>query len=324
MAVHNGMPYLEKSVRSILAQTLVDFEFVIGDDGSSDGGSALLRRLAEEDPRIRLLRRDQPSGLAASANWVVGEAKAPWVAIAHADDVSLPQRLERQMAAATTSPDVVLVGALAGGIDEGGRGVHPPALWRATKAGALFAPFPHSSVLMRRAAFDAVGGYRSEADYWEDYDLYLRLLRQGRALVVAEELCRVRHSRGSTRLRDEDRRVYESVDLMFRTADAARRSGGGKVSVPAQPPGARLVPMTFVARGAIRLWAGHRPRALKPMLRQARLQPNGKSLFALGWAVWGAVHPPSLRGAIRAMLRLRNRRARHQLGERAVVEWRPW
>ena len=86
MSVHNGMPYLETSVRSILAQTFGDFEFVIGDDGSTDGSSELLSRLAAADGRIRLLRRESKSGLAASANWVIGEARAPLVAIAHADD----------------------------------------------------------------------------------------------------------------------------------------------------------------------------------------------------------------------------------------------
>lgn len=324
MAVHNGMPYVEASVRSILAQSFTDFELVIGDDGSDDGTSDVLRRLASEDRRIRLLRREQPSGLAGSANWVVGEARAPLVAIAHADDISLPHRLERQMAAARAAPDAVLVGTLAAGIDETARRVRPPPSWLMGRAAGPFAPFPHSSSLIRRAAFDAVGGYRHEANYWEDYDLYLRLLPHGRVMVIAEELCWVRHSRSSSRLRGEDVSVYRAVDLMYRTAEALWRSRGVPVPIPDDPPSGKLKPLTFVARGSISLWSGRSPRVLRPMMRHARLRADKETIASLAWALWGEIHPPTLRSAIRSMLRFRNWRARRRLAGQDVIEWHPW
>src|SRR5690348_4986382 len=110
MSVYNGMPFVGESVRCILEQTFCDFEFLIGDDGSSDGSSDVLAEWARLDDRIRLLRRETKSGLARGANWVVSSARAPLVAIAHADDLSARSRLERQMRVFAREPDVHLVG----------------------------------------------------------------------------------------------------------------------------------------------------------------------------------------------------------------------
>ena len=322
MAVHDARPFVEEAIRSILGQSFRDFEFVIGDDGSSDGTGAVLARLAAEDARIRLVRRSRKSGLAGSANWVIGETRAPIVAIAHADDLSLPGRLERQLAL-FAEPEVVLVGALGEGIDEAGRRVQPTAAWRLVSP-SPFAPFPHSSVMMRRAAFDAVGGYRQGAEYWEDLDLYFRLAERGRILVVAEELTRVRHTRSSARLRNDADEVYRAVDLMYRAAGHHWRGADhGPLLGARRGPGERLNPLTFVARGSIRLWSGRRPHVLRAMLRRARLRPNLVSLQALVWATWALVSPASLRWFIRRLIELRNRRARRLLAGRSVVEWRP-
>jgi glycosyltransferase involved in cell wall biosynthesis len=323
MAVHNGMPYLETSVRSILAQTFGDFEFVIGDDGSSDGSTELLRRFASADGRIRLLRRESKSGLAASANWVAGEARAPLIAIAHADDYSYPRRLEREVALLRAYPDAVLVGTLSDGIDEAGRRVRPVDAWRLTHA-SPFAPFAHSSIMFRREAFAAVGGYRAEAEYWEDLDLYFRLSGRGRLLVVPETLSSVRHARTSTRLRDEGERVENAVDTMYRAA-AAFWAGEDYEAVLSRPrtPGEKLHPRTFVARGSTRLWSGRSPQVLRQMLRRGGLGANPQSLQALLWGAWGELSPRTLRLLIRSLLRLGNLAARPRLAGRDSVEWRP-
>jgi GT2 family glycosyltransferase len=323
MAVHNGMPFLEESVRSILAQSDRDFEFVIGDDGSDDGGSELLRRLAAEDGRIRLLRRDTKSGLAASANWVVSETRAPLVAVAHADDRSAPDRLRLQRAVMEEAPDALLVGSLFDGIDEAGRIVRPPDRWRLTRA-SPFAPFAHSSIMFRKDAFLAVGGYRPQAEYWEDLDLYFRLALKGRLLVVPETLASVRHSRISTRLRDDEERVENAVDLMFRAAKAFRRGEDHEAVIRAGPrAGGKLHPRTFVSRGSTDLWAGRSPRILGRMLRRSRFGADRASLQALVWGVWSEAFPRSLRGFIRRLLELRNRAARRRLSPLRAVEWRP-
>jgi glycosyltransferase involved in cell wall biosynthesis len=323
MAVHDGMPFVEESVRSILAQTFADFEFVIGDDGSGDGTSEVLARLAAQDRRIRLLRREKKSGLAASANWVVGEARSSLVAVAHADDRSFPDRLRRQVELFEAEPSAVLVGTLSDGIDEAGRRVRPADLWRLTHH-SPFAPFAHSSIMFRRESFAAVGGYRAEAEYWEDLDLYFRLAEVGRILVVPEVLTSVRHARISTRLRDDRDRVEKAVDLMYRAADAyARGADPEAVLRPQIGQRRRIHPRTYVSRGSTRLWSGRAPHVLGRMVRGGDLRADFASLQALVWAAWGEVSPRTLRLFIRSVLSLRNRAASRGLAQGRAIEWRP-
>ena len=201
--------------------------------------------------------------------------------------------------------------------------MRPSDAWRLTQA-APFAPFAHSSIMFRREAFAAVGGYRAEAEYWEDLDLYFRLSGLGRLLVVPETLSSVRHARTSTRLRDERERVENAVDTMYRAA-AAFWEGEDYEAVLRRPraPGDKLHPRTFVARGSTRLWSGRAPHVLQPMLERGALGANPQSLKALIWGAWGELSPRTLRFLIRTMLRLGNFAAMARLGGRDCVEWQP-
>jgi glycosyltransferase involved in cell wall biosynthesis len=323
MAVHNCLPYLEESVRSILVQTLTDFEFVIGDDGSSDGSSEVLRRLAGEDSRIRLLRRDRPSGLSGSANWVVGETRAPLVAIMHADDRAYPDRLRREAETLDRDTDAQLVGTLYDGIDAEGRRVRSGDYWRLVRRSA-FAPFSHSSIMFRRRAFDEVGGYRIEADYWEDLDLYFRISELGRILVVPEVLASVRFTGMSARLTNHAGRVDEALDLMYRSV--ADYIGGGAYPERFPPRAGRddkLVPETYIGRGSVQLWSGHSPYLFGRMMRRAAFGFDLNSLQVLVWTIWATLSPKSLRLALRAVSRLRRMRIASQMSAADPVEWNP-
>ncbi len=130
MPVHNAQPFLDESVGSILNQTFADFEFVILDDGSTDGSTEALREWAQRDARIRLYESARNLGPAGSSNFVVERARAPLVARMDADDVSHPDRLRRQWEVLERRPDVALVGTLYEGIDARGRRVRPRDRWR--------------------------------------------------------------------------------------------------------------------------------------------------------------------------------------------------
>jgi hypothetical protein len=324
LPVHNGMPYVEESVRSILAQTFGNFELVIGDDGSNDGTSEAVRRLAAADPRVRIVRRAAPSGLAASANWVVSQARAPLIAVAHADDRAYPERLARQVALLRAEADIDLVGTLWDGVDEEGRKVRPGDYWRLLRRSA-FAPFSHSSIMFRRSAFDRAGRYRPQAEYWEDLDLYYRIAASGRIAVIPEVLSTVRHARISTRLRNNQVRVENAVDLMFRATEAYTAGEDPTPLLAAHDASSehRLHPMTFVSCGSTRLWSGRSPRIWDRMRKRALLKPNLATLHALLWVAWGTASPRTLRLFLRAMLAFRNFLARPLLKDVPFVEWRP-
>src|SRR5437763_5143235 len=123
MPVRNAMPYLRESMASILDQSHAQFEFVIVDDGSTDGSSEFLRDQAQRDGRIRLHRLERGVGVVVAANRTVALSSAPLVARMDADDVCEPDRLERQLDVLARTSDAVVVGALADGIDVTGRRV---------------------------------------------------------------------------------------------------------------------------------------------------------------------------------------------------------
>ena len=111
MTVYNGETYLAEAIESVLAQTRVDFEFTIVDDGSDDGTPAILAE-AEKDPRVRVIRAGR-MGRARALNVAWKNGSAPYVANLDADDLAEPQRLERQLEFMKSHPDIGLLGTAA-------------------------------------------------------------------------------------------------------------------------------------------------------------------------------------------------------------------
>jgi glycosyltransferase involved in cell wall biosynthesis len=324
MPTRNAMPYLDEAVRSILAQSHADFEFVILDDGSDDGSRERLRFWAAADSRIRLIESERSLGPVGSSNLVVQSARAPVIARMDADDVSTPDRLERQLELLTSHPDIVLVGSVWEGIDREGRMVREADCSKVGENG-FAAPFAHGSVMFRRDAFLRAGGYRLETAYWEDLDLFLRIAGEGRVLVSSRPLYRHRFSETSTRLTSALPAVERAVDLMFRCRAAFERGEDYQRLLEPSAAGAprsKLHPYTFLSMGFISLWSGHRPRSLQRLLSHGALRPDLVTMKALVWASWAAISPRSLRKVMQWLLRLRNRRTFHRRQGEAV-EWRP-
>jgi len=120
MATYNTeIPMLREAVDSILNQTFTNFEFLIIDDGSIDESVSYLKTLT--DPRIRLIRNSENLGITKSLNIGLREARGRYIARMDADDVSLPERLQKEFDFMESHPDVIVCGSRIGTIDETGR-----------------------------------------------------------------------------------------------------------------------------------------------------------------------------------------------------------
>jgi len=183
MAVLNPHPrFFPEAVRSIVRQTLEDWELIIVEDPSSGSGKKLLTGL--EDGRIRHYINPQRTSLVEQRNRALGEARAPLMAIMDADDLAEPARLEKQVNYLEVHPEVEILGSQVCVIDAEGKplgyrsfpGDHD-AIVRAMRT---VVPLSQPSTMFRRNVVVEGGGYRSgEYETAEDYELWSRLAQRG-------------------------------------------------------------------------------------------------------------------------------------------------
>jgi succinoglycan biosynthesis protein ExoO len=100
--VYNSARTLERAIRSVLSQTLPDFQLLVIDDGSADDSALVANRLAAEDSRITLVKLAQNGGKARAMNMAIGMTQADWVSVLDADDRYLPTRLQTLVQAGET------------------------------------------------------------------------------------------------------------------------------------------------------------------------------------------------------------------------------
>jgi GT2 family glycosyltransferase len=173
------------AARSVLADMGADDELVLVDDGSIDDGPALARAMAEEDRRVVLVATDGV-GIARALARGLSVCRGSLIARMDADDESLPGRLAAERALLEADPALGAAAAQVQLFGAPGPGIRRYVEWQnglvsaEDHARAIFveAPVCHPSTMIRRAALDAVGGFR-EGPFAEDYDLWLRLIAAG-------------------------------------------------------------------------------------------------------------------------------------------------
>lgn len=226
MPVRDGERFLREAIESLQKQTLRDFELIVVDDGSGDATPAILADAAKADPRIAIIRQ-QPMGLVAALNRGIAGVRTPFIARLDADDISLPDRLARQVEAAHGDPGLGLLGSYAEEIDEHGKvlGTRKPpmnhkSLTELLKRGN---PFIHSTILVRTDLVRACGGYREALAGAEDYDLWLRIAERARVANLPKTLVRYRvHAQTVT----ERRNVRMAFSVRLARRAAAERAAG--------------------------------------------------------------------------------------------------
>jgi glycosyltransferase involved in cell wall biosynthesis len=326
MPVRNAMPYLDDAIASILLQSHENFELIIGDDGSTDGSSERIDEWARRDGRIRVIRNGGSGlGPAGSSNWVARAARHPLIARMDADDISMPDRLRAQVLALRADPEAVIVGSLFDYVDGAGRRVGGRDRSVFLNSRCVF-PISHGSMMFRRDAFDRIGGYRPQCDYWEDVDLFLRLGREGRILVLPEVHYRYRYSPTSSRQVSDEAMVTRALDLCVRSLAAHRE---GRDYDPLIEENLRSAPRDSVSLSVLaqvaleRLWRGN-PRSIfrSWAWRHASFGANRRNrTLILVFAAWAWVNPASLRALLGLRTRLADRRAGHAVPDGIVHVW---
>lgn len=184
LPVYNAENTLPEAIESILGQTEQDWELLVVDDGSSDRSPDIIRRYADRDDRVKPLFRPR-AGIVAALNFGLEQAGGSYIARMDADDISLPDRLEKQRRFLDTHPDIGLTACLVEHLGDKQRkaGYARYVRWINTQVRPeaialnrfIESPLAHPSVMFRRQLVQDFGGYR-DGPFPEDYELWLRWL----------------------------------------------------------------------------------------------------------------------------------------------------
>lgn len=187
---------VEAALQSLSEQSLSDYEVIVVDDGSMDDTATILKTWARKDPRI-IVYSQPHSGIVAALNTGLEHCHALYVARMDADDLSHPQRLEKQVSFLEEHRDIDLVGCLVECFPQENvrQGFRLYTQWMNSLveeehiAREIFieSPFAHPSVVFRREVVEQLGGYQDRG-WAEDYDLWLRMFLAGKRFAKLPEV----------------------------------------------------------------------------------------------------------------------------------------
>lgn len=238
MGVYNEKrkDHVAMAIDSVLEQSLTDFEFIICDDGSTDGTWGVLKQFAAKDSRIQIIRNEvnQKSGYA--RNRAIELSSGKYIAIMDADDVSHLQRFEKQAAFLDTHSQHGFVGSY-------GEFFHDTVgdekeVYRLPKEplaeNMLFSlPFIHASCMFRREVLEKIGGYdiRPKRYRVEDYDLLLRVYEAGYSGAnIPEVLYYIRRDEAQYKRR-KYRYRFNEASMKYRACRSLKAGWRGRLCV---------------------------------------------------------------------------------------------
>ncbi|MGB9067686.1 MAG: glycosyltransferase [Candidatus Acidiferrales bacterium] len=226
MVTCNVEHFLAEAIESILGQTFKDFEFIIVDFGSVDRSKAIAQSYAIGDARIRL-HEIRNCGLADARNASCLLARGRYIAIMDADDVSLPDRLSREIDFMNAHPEVGVLGGDTEWIDAAGKSFRVERFPTDDRAIRAVLPagcaFCQPTVLIRKEAFDLVGGYRKAFVFAEDCDLWLRMAEHFQLANLGQVVLKYRSHPHQVQLR---KARQQSLCILAAQASASSRKNG--------------------------------------------------------------------------------------------------
>lgn len=229
MPVYNCDAYVQAAIDSILTQTFRDFEFIIIDDGSKDRTAEIVKAAAARDPRIKVISREN-RGIVPSLNEALDQATGELIARMDGDDISLPDRFQRQVDYLRAHPDCGLVGTQIMFMDPDGRPIAPmpnpvghdeivDTMMNGSES------VSHPTVLFRTAVARSINGYSNQYKHAEDIDFFLRMAEATTVANMPDILLHYRQhakSIGRTQTDAQAEAHYRAI------CDAAARMGRPK------------------------------------------------------------------------------------------------
>ena len=208
MPVYNGEKYLCEAIDSILNQTFTDFEFLIIDDGSTDNSLEIIK--SYQDPRIRLVQNFINKGLPYSLNSGILLSKSEYIARMDCDDISLQNRLEKQVKFLDNNPEIGILGSYFILMTKENKKSYiktVPISDLEIRYKCLFeSPFGHPTVIFRREVFEKnFLNYDTQLNAIEDYGLWTKILDYTKGANIAIPLVyyRIHNQNISHKYKDE-------------------------------------------------------------------------------------------------------------------------
>ena len=235
MTTYNGERFLSEAIVSVLEQTFSDFEFIIVDDGSSDGSASIIRSFCKRDSRVRGIFLRKNVGIPRAANRGLREVRAPLVARVDSDDICAPRRFAQQVSYMDKHPDIYILGCRSVDIDEHGDVIKGRkyninyARGRKRIAHLMrkgIYPLLHPTLVYRTASVRALGGYNELFPFGEDDDLFLHLLdRYGNVLENLPQCLYFYRRHGSSISHIKKFNKHVLIHVMIRYSSECRTQG---------------------------------------------------------------------------------------------------
>ncbi|MDD4381943.1 MAG: glycosyltransferase family A protein [Candidatus Dojkabacteria bacterium] len=189
MSVKDSEDTVGRTIDSILEQTFNDIEFIIIDDFSSDSTFDILKEYEKKDNRVKIIKNKKWLGKCISRNIAIKRSKGEYIAITDGDDISLPNRLEKELIYLDKNPNCYLVGSRAMILDEIGRKIG--ISWGSKKEGDISNELVnqnrlvHSTVMFRNTKEFL---YREKFRHAQDYDLFLQILYKKKEIHMINDI----------------------------------------------------------------------------------------------------------------------------------------
>lgn len=202
IAAYNHEKYVTESIHSILKQSFLDFELLIVDNGSTDSTYKEIKKII--DPRIRIFKIEKNIGFGFAINFALKKTQGKYISLFSSDDISLPNKLEKQVEYLDNHPDIGSVFSQAQMIDEGGNNISEHYYYKVfdQKNKSRFKWLNHffyegncicfPSTLIRKSVYTKIKSENERLAQLHDFDAWIRLCFKKDFYIFSEKLVKFR------------------------------------------------------------------------------------------------------------------------------------